>query len=588
MRTYRNCTSLTSIVSIAKIRTNARFPMLSCAVGDGFRGDALQPSFAPVCKASSFFATSRSITLTQSAVRLKTSRLTKKFDGDDWKLLVELYPKLLRDTFVIEVSTALHVKPSAIAGVELRLGSLYVTFHVTHDEDITQEEIDQRVEEYPFREMWRLYNQRDSPPDGLDAALARLKEMERQLEEKDREYSLSCDMYTQQATCHEREIAEKTAALENAASRERELLESLAKEQQVLKKADAQVRTLEEEKKHLLDVLKKERVRFDKSALHQNELVAAIIQENKKEKEAKEREYKEQHEAKDYIIDSLRGQLRTHHSTDSLAKFSIGRDPSEEFSKLMSRMEELALLVQRSQDSGSQARAENSRLLAALRAANEGREADSVMYENNLQSVRSQLRAFSEAKIAEDKERRRAAENCRKCDSSVGSEHDEGAENEAIVQQYQESIESIIGTVLTRLDVMAKEFASQLSASKEEIANERRILEKHEEDSHAIRQTFHTSSMALQKVFWSTREREVSILIDDFDTASTNAERSSAAVKIVVAMLESRTDILPQLSEWMERHQQSLKELMTSLSLLSTRAFDKQLTQMRTFPAATQ
>ncbi|KAH9577625.1 hypothetical protein LSM04_009584 [Trypanosoma melophagium] len=90
----------------------------------------------------------------------------------------------LRATFIAEAAVACRVTQEDITLCEFRLGSLYVTFHVSHDADVSEAEIQERVELYPFREVMRLYANRDAPADGLDAALKRIAELEDEMKDK--------------------------------------------------------------------------------------------------------------------------------------------------------------------------------------------------------------------------------------------------------------------------------------------------------------------------------------------------------------------------------------------------------------------
>lgn len=507
-----------------------------------------------------------------------TSRLTKRFEGDDWHFLVDEIPALLRQTFVCEASEALAVSSESIFDVEFRLGSLYVTFHVTHDEDISQEEMDRRIEEYPFREMWRLYNQRDGAPDGLDAALQRIKAMEAELKEKEREMDKERGDHEQRLNKLEQQLRSTEDELKGpVAERERDLTEQLGKEQAGRKKADGQLRAVEEQNKKLLDALKQEKARFERTSQRHNDLIAAIIQENKKEKEAKEREFHEQLDVKDYIIENLKSQLRTRTTGDPSPRNSIyENDQSEELSKLMSRMEEMTLILQKAQESESEAHAQIQRISDSLKRSEEARQAESVTYENNILALRQQLNAYRETGLAEEHEKR-SKENRQLARGSVSQAV---RENEVIVRQYETALENIIGTLQDRLHIVREEYGSYLAVAEKEVAGEKSVLEEHEEDSKAIRQTFRSSSIALQKIYWGTREGEVPHIIHDLDSAAAGAEKSSAAVKVAMAMLDSKIRTFTDQREWMEAHQTSLQELIESLRALNKRAFERQLTLM--------
>ncbi|KAG5468720.1 hypothetical protein CUR178_01555 [Leishmania enriettii] len=507
-----------------------------------------------------------------------SSRLTKKFDGDDWKDLVALIPSLLRETFVCEASIALGVRQEAITDVHFRLGSLYVTFHVTHDEDISQEEMDRRIEEYPFREMWRLYNQRDGAPDGLDAALQRLKDLEMKLKEKNRELEKERGDNEQKMN----ELKMQLQALQNeiagpVAEREQSLLHELGKEQGSRKKVESQLRAADDEKKKLLEALKQEKLRAEKTAQRHNDLIAAIIQENKKEKEAKEREHNEQMEVKDYIIENLKSQLRTRANGSACPRNSIlDVDQSEEFNKLIERMEDMAAVLQRTQESENEARAQIQHLSDLLKRSEEARQAESLSYDNNVAALTQQIHSYREMKIAEDHERR-AKEDRERGRVSVS---EAVRENATIVREYTTSLENLIVSLQDRLRAINEEYNYYLTEAETDVSHERQILAEHEEDSKEIRQVFRSSSIALQKIYWGTREPEAQQIIQNLDAAASSAEKSSAAVRVAIAMLDSKARVFGDQKSWMEQHQKIMCELLRSLRDLNKRAFDRQRTLM--------
>lgn len=518
-------------------------------------------------------------TVTTPCVTLVESRYTKKFEGDDWKFLVRDFPELLREVFVSEASRALNVPADAIRDVEFRLGSLYVTFHVSHDEDISQEEMERRIEEYPWREMWRLYNQRDQAPDGVDAMLSRIDALEQEAAKKGKELEDLKDAAARDKAKLESESQSKIASLTaDGEAREKDLVEALAKEQAQRKKAESQLKASEEQNKKLTENMKRERQHFEKTSQRQNDLIAAIVQENKKEKEAKEREYNEAMDVKDHIIEKLREQLRSSKAfTDSIPRLSIDTSQTEEFNKLMSRMEEVTLLLETSKKAETDARAEISRLSEELRLCQEAREAENITYQNDRLALKGQLDAFNETKLAEDHERRAEANRAAHGIVNVSREV---RENETIVRQYQNTLGNIIDTLQDRLNTVREEFALHLKAVNQGIESERSILSEHEEDSQAIRQIFRSSSLQLQKAFWGTQDAEVRKVVQGLDKAAGDAERSSAAVKAVLKSLDLKERDIPERVEWMASHQQALEQLIDSLRNLNKRAFDRQLTLM--------
>ncbi|CAD2218842.1 hypothetical protein AGDE_11208 [Angomonas deanei] len=420
-----------------------------------------------------------------------TVRLTKKFEGDNWKDILPVVPRLLKQTFISEASAALNVPEKCISEVQFRLGSLYVTFHVTHDEDVSEEEMERRIEEYPFREMWRLYNQRDAPPDGLDAALAEIKKLEEQLKQKEEELERQGKQDARRIADLEKQLEDVQRDLEDRAEeREKDLLAALATEQASRKEADGRLKDTDEQNKKLTEQLKKEKNRFEKQAQRQNELIAAIIQENKKEKEAKEREYNEALEVKDYIIETLKEQLRSLQEDGASPRGGLSQDQSAEFDKLMGRMEEMALILQQTQQSETEARAEIRRLQEELTRSEEGRHADNVTYENDKLALKQQLKAFTDSKLAEDHNARAAQRR----GSNVAAEI---KENETIVRQYETALENIIGTLQDRLNILQEEFGSFLRVNHESMQKEKELLQEHEGDSNQIRETFRTQLPSL-------------------------------------------------------------------------------------------
>ncbi|CAC9539363.1 conserved hypothetical protein [Leishmania infantum JPCM5] len=503
-----------------------------------------------------------------------SSRFTKKFDGDDWKDLVASVPSLLYQTFVYEASIALAVPQEAITDVQFRLGSLYVTFHVTHDEDISQEEMAHRIEEYPFREMWRLYNQRDGAPDGLDAALQRLKDVEMELKDKNHELEKERGDKEQKVN----ELKKQLQALQEelagpVAEREQSLLQQLGKEQGARKKAEAQLKVVDDERKKLLEAVKQEKLRAEKSAQRHNDLIAAIIQENKKEKEAKEREHNEQMEVKDYIIENLKSQLRTHTNGSASPRNSIvDVDQTDEFNRLMERMEDMAAVLQRTQESENQARAQIQRLSDLLKESEEARQAESVSYDNNVAALTQQIHSYRDTKIAEDHERRAKEDRQR----GRGPVSEALKENATIVRQYTTSLENLIVSLQDRLHAISEEYNNYLTEAEAGVSHERQILVEQDEDSKKTRQTFRSSSIALQKIYWGSREPEAQQIIQNLDAAASNAEKSSAAVRVVIAMLDSKARAFGDHRNWMEQQHRMMRELLTSLRDLNQRAFDRQ------------
>ncbi|KAH9597602.1 hypothetical protein LSM04_004646 [Trypanosoma melophagium] len=106
-----------------------------------------------------------------------TTQHVKVFDGDEWDVVVKEKPEALRQAFVTDAAAACHVDAEAIGQPTFALGSLHVDFAVTHDADITKEEIDRRLAEFPFRNVMALYGKRHREKDGLDKALEELQQL---------------------------------------------------------------------------------------------------------------------------------------------------------------------------------------------------------------------------------------------------------------------------------------------------------------------------------------------------------------------------------------------------------------------------
>ncbi|KEG06742.1 kinesin-like protein [Trypanosoma grayi] len=519
-----------------------------------------------------------SSSMSSTSIAVVTSQHMKRFDGDDWKWVLENRLATLRAVFVAEAAVACRVAPEDIEGLQFRLGSLYVTFHVSHDADVGEDEIQERVDLYPFREMMRLYADRDGPATGLDAALKRIAELEAEMKNKMAELQEDNAKRLEDVERAKEQLEQELRQL--LEERERELGEALGKAQEALRVSEAEKKRLDEDRRKALEATKRERNRLDKLALRQNELIAAIIQENKKEMEAKEREFEENLLAKDVIIENLRARLRSKSepaNNDAYSRAaSADTDRAEEFAKLMGRMEEMAIVLEKTQEADTEARGEIQRLSEALKLSEEARQSDAVIYENNVLALKQQLQAFRDTKLAEDHQKRQEESRLRRSTSLTKEEKT----NETIVRQYETALENIMGTLQDRLTILREEYASFLKVSEEETESEKGVLNEHEQDNHRIRQTFRTTSLTLQRVFWSTRENEVQEVVAELDNAAAGAEKSRAAVKVTLALLDSRLKSFNEQKEWMETHQQALEELITSLRQLNKRAFERQLSLM--------
>ncbi|KAH8620900.1 hypothetical protein ERJ75_000015200 [Trypanosoma vivax] len=219
----------------------------------------------------------------------------------------------------------------------------------------------------------------------------------------------------------------------------------------MLNESQEKNKLLEQQRLKAVEGVKRERERSEKLIQRNSELIAAIVQENKKEMEAKEREFEEQVLEKDVVIENLRMRLRCKAENGSGDGASGSPSPAviadqdrvQEFAKLMGRMEEMALLLEKTQESETEARGEIRKLAEALKLSEEARQSDAVIYENNMLALKQQLQAFRDTKLAEDHQRRLEDARARRGANSFREEKT----NETIVRQYETALENIIGTL---------------------------------------------------------------------------------------------------------------------------------------------
>ncbi|CCW66525.1 unnamed protein product [Phytomonas sp. Hart1] len=309
------------------------------------------------------------------------THMFKKFKGAHWRRLIDNSIELLRRTFTREASWALNILPEQIRGVEFRLGSLYVTFHVTHDDDVSQEEMRQRIEEYPFNEMWQLYNQSDSATDDLDALGNVIKGLEEQLTQKDIELESTRKINER----HGNELAEEISKLRNsveaAENREKDLLKELEKAIKHRKTSEAHLTASKEENQRLLDDLENTKNNFAELEGKYKELITAIVQENKKETEARERELKEQITVKSYIIQDLEAKLGHSRGVEVDPHSFLNRNNSDASRRLALRIEEMLLQLRLIEKSKIDVHSELGRISESLRFTEKARFVQSVFYE---------------------------------------------------------------------------------------------------------------------------------------------------------------------------------------------------------------
>ncbi|RNE99650.1 Flagellar attachment zone protein 1, partial [Trypanosoma conorhini] len=102
-----------------------------------------------------------------------TTKHTKKYPGKDWNALLTNKPEELLAVFKSEQALACHVPNDCIRDVEFRLepDALLTSFKVQHPSRRTTGEVDKRLDEFPPREMNRLYQDPDRPKSALDRAI---------------------------------------------------------------------------------------------------------------------------------------------------------------------------------------------------------------------------------------------------------------------------------------------------------------------------------------------------------------------------------------------------------------------------------
>jgi chromosome segregation ATPase len=111
------------------------------------------------------------------------TRHHREFEGDEWGRLVAERSEALKDAFCCDAGHACHVSRDEIIAVSFRVGSLHVDFSVRHNEDVSSDELDERIEAYDFPLVKALYADREGPKTGLDAALEEIEALRRELED---------------------------------------------------------------------------------------------------------------------------------------------------------------------------------------------------------------------------------------------------------------------------------------------------------------------------------------------------------------------------------------------------------------------
>ncbi|CAC9539305.1 flagellar_attachment_zone_protein_-_putative [Leishmania infantum] len=114
-----------------------------------------------------------------------TSRHTKVFEGEEWGAVVETKPHALHDAFVTDVCAACRVCRDDLSEIAFALGSLQASVSVTHNSDISCDDIAKLVEEYHYPNVWALYAKRLAPKDGLDEAKDAISDLQLALATKE-------------------------------------------------------------------------------------------------------------------------------------------------------------------------------------------------------------------------------------------------------------------------------------------------------------------------------------------------------------------------------------------------------------------
>ncbi|XP_010699121.1 hypothetical protein LPMP_221200, partial [Leishmania panamensis] len=94
-----------------------------------------------------------------------------RLPGDDWGVVLQSYPEMLREAFIADVCGACNATLTDVKHVRFSIGSLLATVRVQHDADVTRKEIDRRLHDYDYPLTTKLYSSRHLPQHGADAAL---------------------------------------------------------------------------------------------------------------------------------------------------------------------------------------------------------------------------------------------------------------------------------------------------------------------------------------------------------------------------------------------------------------------------------
>ncbi|RNE97624.1 uncharacterized protein Tco025E_09395, partial [Trypanosoma conorhini] len=84
-----------------------------------------------------------------------------QFNGDDWAVLLERNRAALCEALDTDVCGAVGVPRGSVVDVEFTLGSLFATFSLRYLPSLRKSDVDKRLAQCDFAEMWKLYDGRD-------------------------------------------------------------------------------------------------------------------------------------------------------------------------------------------------------------------------------------------------------------------------------------------------------------------------------------------------------------------------------------------------------------------------------------------
>ncbi|SYZ65943.1 hypothetical_protein (plasmid) [Leishmania braziliensis MHOM/BR/75/M2904] len=228
-----------------------------------------------------------------------------RLPGDDWGVVLQSYPEMLREAFIADVCGACNATLTDVKHVRFSIGSLLATVRVQHDANVTRKEIDRRLHDYDYPLTTKLYRSRHLPQHGADAALVThtiqnnentaLREQLREAEAQQADMAAEIEhlreelrgAVTEGATNSDRCVALEKEAEQSSKCIE-ELRQQLAAAQLGREAVDAEVAELEEQLRDM------ERTHARNAAEQESALGDLAISQA----------------ANDATIDDLRGQLR--------------------------------------------------------------------------------------------------------------------------------------------------------------------------------------------------------------------------------------------------------------------------------------